>query len=76
VWGLDPIVIQRALKNFAVKTPKPIQKMNINTASASDIATIPGVSFELAKHIWEYRVLHEGVSDFSELDKNRRNVNP
>jgi DNA uptake protein ComE-like DNA-binding protein len=43
--------------------------MNINSASASDIATIPGVSFELAKSIWEYRVLHEGITHFSELEK-------
>jgi competence ComEA-like helix-hairpin-helix protein len=69
VWGLDPIVVQKALEVFTVKTPKPIQKINISTASASDIATIPGVPFELAKRIWEYSVLHEGITDFSELEK-------
>ena len=69
VWGLDPIVVQRALQMFTVKTPKPIQRININRATASDIATIPGVSFELAKRIWEYRVLHESITDFSELEK-------
>lgn len=69
VWGLDPLVVQRALQIFTVKTPKPIRKINVNTASASDIATIPGISFELAKRIWEYRVLHEGITDFSALEK-------
>src|SRR5690554_1801924 len=49
VYGLDSVVIKRTLNLFTVKTPKEIAKMNINKASASDIATIPGISFELAK---------------------------
>ena len=69
VYGLDTYVVQRALNEFTVKSPKEITKMNINTISASDIATIPGVSFELAKKIWEYRILRERIIDFSELEK-------
>ncbi|PVW16314.1 ComEA family DNA-binding protein [Marixanthomonas spongiae] len=69
VYGLDAAVVKRALLQFTVKTPKAIDKMNINTASASDIATIPSISFELAKEIWEYRKLRERVSDISELQK-------
>ncbi len=69
VYGLDPAVVQRTLNVFTVKTPKPITKMNLNKASASDISTIPGISFELAKKIWEYKMLHEGVKSFGELDK-------
>jgi competence ComEA-like helix-hairpin-helix protein len=69
VYGLDPSVVHRCLNLFTVKTPKPIEKMNLNTASASDISTIPGISFDLAKKIWEYRTLHERVESFQELDK-------
>lgn len=69
VYGLDATVVKRALLQFTVKTPKQIDKMNINTASASDIATIPSVSFELAKQIWEFRKLRETISDISELQK-------
>ena len=69
VWGLDPIVVKKALQMFTVKTPRDIKKIKIDTASASDIATIPGISFELAKLIWEYQVLHEGIKDFSELEE-------
>jgi len=69
VYGLDDQVIQRTLNEFTVKTPKEIHKMNLNRVSASDIATIPGISFELAKRIWEYRVLRERVEDFSEIEK-------
>lgn len=67
VFGLDSAVVQRILHKFTVKTPRIIQKININQASASDIATIPGVSFELAKEIWEYRRLRERLNSIEEL---------
>jgi DNA uptake protein ComE-like DNA-binding protein len=69
IYGLNPEVVQRALNVFAVKTPKEITKLNVNTASASDIATIPGISFELAKKIWEYRRLREKLMNIQQLEK-------
>ncbi len=69
VYGLDPSVVQRTLNLFAVKSPKVISKININTASASDISTIPGISFEMAKKIWEYRRLREKITSIQELEK-------
>ncbi len=69
VYGLNPEVVKRALNEFTVKTPKVIVMMNLNEVSASDIATVPGISFELAKKIWEFRTLREQINDFSELEK-------
>jgi competence protein ComEA len=69
VYGLKEDVIVRLLKGFAVKTPVELKKMNINQVSASDIATIPGISFELAKDIWEFVRLREGLEDLGELQK-------
>jgi DNA uptake protein ComE-like DNA-binding protein len=69
IWGLKPEVVQRTLFRFTVKTPQPIIKMNINASSVSDLATIPGVSFEMGKKIWEFVRLREGVEDLSELLK-------
>ena len=69
VYGLNAQVVERTLNEFTVKTPKEIIKMNINTISASDIATIPGITFDLAKRIWEFRILRERINDFSELEK-------
>lgn len=68
VYGLNPQTVSRTLNEFTVKTPKKINTMNLNNASASDLATIPGISFELAKMIWEYRVLRGGINSFSELE--------
>jgi len=69
VYGLDSKVTERLLAQFTVKKPKEIIKMNVNLASASDIATIPGISFEMAKTIWEFRILREYIDDLSELEK-------
>jgi DNA uptake protein ComE-like DNA-binding protein len=69
IYGLDYQVVNRVLNEFTVKTPKEIIKMNLNKISASDIATIPGISFELAKRIWEFRILNERIVDFIELKK-------
>ncbi|QAA82946.1 helix-hairpin-helix domain-containing protein [Aequorivita sp. H23M31] len=69
VYGLNDEVVKRTLNLFTVKEPREILKLNVNTASASDIATIPGISFDLAKKIWEYRTLREKITDFQELEK-------
>jgi competence ComEA-like helix-hairpin-helix protein len=69
VWGLEEAVVKRTLDRFTVKSPKVFEKMDLNSVSASDIATIPGISFDLAKQIWEFRTLRERINDFSELEK-------
>jgi competence protein ComEA len=69
VWGLDEAVEKRVLGSFTVKTPKEIQKINLQVASASDIATIPGISFELAVSIWEFVKLRDGITSLTELEK-------
>jgi len=69
VYGLEDLVVNRLLNEFTVKSPKEILKLNLNEATASDLSTIPDISFELAKKIWEYRRLHERVNSISELKK-------
>ena len=69
VWGLEGEIADQVMQNFTVKSPKDLAKMDLNIASASDIATIPSVSFDLAKQIWELRILNERIKDFSELKK-------
>ena len=69
VWGLHQDVVKRTLHVFTVKTPKTVRPINLHKASASDIATIPGVSFDLAKEIWEFVVLRGRIESVSELEK-------
>lgn len=69
VYGLESLVVKNILKEFAVKTKSEVKKININTASASDIATLPFINFQLAKEIVDYRLLHEGFTNIEELKK-------
>ena len=69
VWGLSERVVANVLAAFTVKTPKQIHQISVNTASASDIATISGISYDLAKQIWEFRVLRQKIVSLSELQK-------
>jgi len=69
VYGLNQQVVKRALNEFTVKTPKQIILMDINKVSASDLSTIPGLSFDMAVDIVTFRKLHEGIKTFEELTK-------
>ena len=69
VWGLSQQIVANVLAGFTVKTPNPIKQIAINTASVSDIATIPGISFDFAKEIWEFRILRQKIESLSELKK-------
>lgn len=69
VYGLNDWTKSNLLEYFFI-TPSDIEpKMNVNQASASDLATIPGVNFEMARKIWEYQHLREGISNLEELNK-------
>ncbi|MBT8261737.1 MAG: helix-hairpin-helix domain-containing protein [Bacteroidia bacterium] len=69
VYGLKEEVIERIKQRFTVKAKSTLVTMNINEVSASDIATIPGIDFELAKEIWEFVRLREGIDDLAQLEK-------
>ncbi|HZW77943.1 MAG TPA: helix-hairpin-helix domain-containing protein [Flavobacteriaceae bacterium] len=69
VYGMEPEVVERIKELFTVKTPKEIIVINVNRASASDLATIPGVSYELAKKIWEFRKLRGTIDNLEDLQK-------
>lgn len=67
IWGLKVETAEMLLKQFTVRNPKEIVKFDINVASASDIATIPGVTFDEAKRIWELRTLKQRIMNLEEL---------
>ena len=69
VWGLKDSVVERVMGQFTVKTPVSLERLNINEISASDLATLPGVSFEMGKRIWEFVRVRDGLIDLSQLLK-------
>jgi DNA uptake protein ComE-like DNA-binding protein len=69
VYGLSPEVIQKVTDQFTVKTPRAIQKININTATTSELVTIQYIDYEIAHRIIEERTLREGFKSLDELTK-------
>lgn len=69
IYGLTPEVIEKITNQFTVKTPKTIQKININSASIDDLVTIPHIDYDLAHNIIEQRQLREGYNSINELTK-------
>ena len=69
VYGLSQEVIERITNDFTVKTPRAIQKLNLNTATANELVTIQYIDYEIAHHIIEERTLREGFKSLDELTK-------
>ena len=69
VYGLTPEVIEKITQQFTVKTPRVIQKINLNTATRDELVTIPHIDYDLAHDIIEQRQLREGYNTISELIK-------
>jgi competence ComEA-like helix-hairpin-helix protein len=69
IYGLTTEVIERITNQFTVKTPRNIQKLNINKASADELVTIQYIDYEIAYHIIEERTLREGFKSLDDLTK-------
>ncbi|MEL0456906.1 helix-hairpin-helix domain-containing protein [Flavobacteriaceae bacterium SZ-1-7] len=69
VYGLTPEVIEKITEQFTVKTPIPIKKIDLNTATVDELVTIPHIDYDLANEIVEQRKLREGFQSIDELKK-------
>ncbi len=69
IYGLTQEVIERITQEFTVKTPRQIQKLDLNSANVEELVTIQHIDYELAHDIVEQRTLREGFKTFEELIK-------
>lgn len=69
VYGVSTKIKRAVLNEYAVKEKPDIKFIDVNTATASDLSTVPLLSFDLAKEIVDYRILHEGINSLEELRK-------
>ena len=67
VYGLGDEVISRIREVSFLSKPRKMTNMNINEVSASDVSTIPGISYEQARAIWQYRWQKQRINELSEL---------
>ena len=69
VYGLEADVVQRALREFQVVNPPKTQKININTATASEMAKLVYISYTVANKIVDLREQNGSINSFDELTK-------
>lgn len=69
VYGVTTKVKRLVLDEYTVKEKPIIDLINVNTATASDLSTVPLLNFDLAKEIVDYRILREGIKSLDELQK-------
>lgn len=69
VNGLTPEVIEKITSDFTVKTPRQIQKINLNIATVDQLVTVQHIDYSLAYNILEERQLREGFKSLNDLTK-------
>lgn len=69
VYGLKPDVIENIANRFTVKTPRSIQRINLNTATRDQLVSIKYIDYEIAHSIIEERTLREGFKSLDDLTK-------
>ncbi|MUH38159.1 helix-hairpin-helix domain-containing protein [Zobellia amurskyensis] len=69
VYGLEPEVVERTLKQFQVIKKPVIQKININTASAKNLSKLVYLQKHVSESIVNYRSNNGIILSFDELSK-------
>ena len=69
IYGITKTQVYAIKDELTVLTKPDIKLVNGNTANASDLSTVPFITFEIARDIIDYRVLNEGINNLDELLK-------
>jgi competence ComEA-like helix-hairpin-helix protein len=69
VYGLNVEVIEKISQNFEIKVEDVPEPIDINTASIIQLAEVPYFNYELAREIFQFIKVNEGITSFEELSK-------
>lgn len=69
VYGLDSMVVKRALDKFTVLTPPTIEKIELNEATYDQLRSIVYINGKLAGKILDYRRVKGTIKSLEELTK-------
>ncbi|QSS96423.1 ComEA family DNA-binding protein [Psychroflexus sp. ALD_RP9] len=69
VYGLSYEVENEIMKYFTVKTSTDAELIDVNKASIIQLEQIPYFDYEMARKIFNFIRLREGISNFEELNK-------
>ncbi|TVZ53310.1 helix-hairpin-helix domain-containing protein [Dokdonia sp. Hel_I_53] len=67
VYGVSTKIKRSILNEYTVKNKPDLDLINVNEASASELATVPLLTFDIAKEIVDYRILRGGITSLEEL---------
>ncbi len=67
VYGLKPDVAERVLKQYKVIKVPEIKKININTATPSELSKLLYIQKKVAFEVVNYRNLNDSITSFDEL---------
>ena len=67
VYGLEPEVVARVLKDYRVLESPAISKININQASSRDLSKLVYIKYDVAARIVAFREANGGIASFDEL---------
>lgn len=69
VYGLEADVVRRVFERFRVLNAPFVEKLDINTASVSELSNIVYIQKHVAQGIVDYRNLNGSIHSFEELAK-------
>jgi len=69
VYGLKPEVIERITSQITVKTNLNPPIIDINSATLIELAEVPYFDYELAREIFQFIKVNQGIDSFEELSK-------
>ncbi len=69
IWGLKYNVIDKITAKMTVKSHSDHSKIDINNASLIELAEIPYFDYELAREIFQFIKVNQGIDSFEELSK-------
>ncbi len=67
VYGLEPQVVERTLQSYQVLEQPTIKRININTASKEELASLIYIRRDLAEQIVNNRLIQGGFGSLDEL---------
>ena len=67
VYGLEPEVVAKVLKDYRILHSPAISKININQATPRDISKLVYIKYEVAARIVAFREANGGITTFDEL---------
>ncbi|QTY27173.1 helix-hairpin-helix domain-containing protein [Flavobacterium sp. CS20] len=69
VWGLKYDVIDKITAKMKVKSNNEQPKIDINQASLIELTEVPYFDYELAREIFQFIKVNQGINSFEELSK-------